>query len=65
VVEQNPAALLSPRVNAFYSLASKERIDPLEIDLAEYNCGDKVIGWESPERWSFGDLNALCGLSHA
>lgn len=65
VVEQNPAALLSPRVKALYSLASRERFDPLEIDLSECNCGDKVIGWESPERWSLGDLNALCGLSHA
>ena len=63
VVEQNPAALLAPKVKAFYSLALKARIDPQEIDLAECNWRDKVLGCESPERWSFGDLSALCGLS--
>jgi HD-GYP domain-containing protein (c-di-GMP phosphodiesterase class II) len=62
VVEQNPAALLLPKVKTVYSLALQGRIEPQEIDLAARDCQDKVLGWEVPEPWSLGDLNALCGL---
>lgn len=62
VVEQNSARLMAPRVKSVYSLPRDERTQPVEIDLAEAGCTDKVLGCESPEAWSIGDLNALCGL---
>lgn len=62
VMEQNPAALLTPRVKAFYSLKSNLRVEPTEIDLASPWVQDKVVGCESPEDWPFKDLDRLAGL---
>ncbi len=62
VMEQNPAALLTPRVKAFFSLKSNLRMEPTEIDLASPWANDKVVGCESPEDWPFKDLDRLAGL---
>ncbi|HET7867953.1 MAG TPA: HD-GYP domain-containing protein [Burkholderiaceae bacterium] len=62
VMEQNPAALLTPRVKAFFSLKSNLRVEPTEIDLASPWVQDKVVGCESPEDWPFKDLDRLAGL---
>ncbi len=62
VVAQNPAALLTPRVKAFFSLKSNLRVEPTEIDLASPWVQDKVVGCESPEDWPFKDLDRLAGL---
>jgi hypothetical protein len=62
VVAQNPAALLTPRVKAFFSLKSNLRVEPTEIDLASPWAHDKVVACESPEDWPFKDLDRLAGL---
>lgn len=44
VVSQNSAALLSPKVKAFFSLKSDLRIEPIEIDLPAAKCLDQLWG---------------------
>jgi HD-GYP domain-containing protein (c-di-GMP phosphodiesterase class II) len=61
VIAQNPAALLTPKVKAFFSTKSNLRIEPHEIDLAGPWCQDKVAGCESPDDWPFKDLDQLWG----
>lgn len=59
VLQQNPETLLAPRVKVFYSCKSDQRIPPEEIDLGAPRCRDKVESIESPEKWSFKDLDQL------
>jgi HD-GYP domain-containing protein (c-di-GMP phosphodiesterase class II) len=62
VMAQNPTALLTPRVKAFFSLKSNLRVEPTEIDLSSPRVHDKVMACESPEDWPFKDLDRLAGL---
>jgi HD-GYP domain-containing protein (c-di-GMP phosphodiesterase class II) len=61
VTAQNPAALLTPKVKAFFSTKSNLRIEPHEIDLSSAWCQDKVAACESPDDWPFKDLDQLWG----
>jgi len=61
VTQQNPQALLAPKVKVFYNTHVKKRIEPHEINLANRLTNDKVIGCESPEDWPFTDLDQLWG----
>lgn len=61
VTQQNPQALLAPKVRVFYNTHAKKRIEPHEINLANRLTNDKVIGCESPEDWPFTDLDQLWG----
>jgi hypothetical protein len=54
---QNPQALLTPKVKAFFSTKSNLRIEPLEIDLSRRGCKGKVVACESPSKWPFKDLD--------
>jgi HD-GYP domain-containing protein (c-di-GMP phosphodiesterase class II) len=46
VAEQNPQALVSPVVVAFYSTKSELPIAPRRIDLARPGCSDRITGRE-------------------
>ncbi len=59
VVSQNPTALLKPKVKAFYSTKSNQRIIPELIDLNGAWTQDAVAGCESPSDWPFKDLDTL------
>lgn len=59
VTEQNPTALLKPKVKVFFSTKSNLRIVPEELNLDGPWCQDKIIGCESPEDWKFKDLDRL------
>ena len=59
VIEQNPEASLTPKVKAFYSIASKSRIKPETLDLAHASCTDKIESVEMREKWNFPDLDAM------
>ncbi len=59
VVEQNPQALVSPQVKAFFSLRTQMPITPLAIDLAASGCNDRIVDREDPRRWNFPHLDEL------
>ena len=59
VVEQNPQALVSPTVKAFFSLRTQMPIPPLLIELAAAGCKDRIVDREDPQRWKFPHLDEL------
>lgn len=59
VLEQNPAASLTPKVKVFFSTGSKCRIRPEVIDLAHVSCSDRIESVEMREKWSFPDIDAM------
>lgn len=61
VTEQNPQALLTPKVKVFFSTKSNQRIAPEELNLAGPWIQDRIAGCESPADWPFADLDQLWG----
>jgi len=59
VMEQNPSALTSPIVKAFYSTRSSMPITPVVIDLKRPGCPDKIVDREPPGKWNFPQLDVL------
>lgn len=60
VSEQRAESLLTPRVRVFYSIAARQRIAPVYVDLASAGCSDDIAGVESPQQWpNLPDLDAL------
>jgi putative nucleotidyltransferase with HDIG domain len=59
VSEPGKESLLTPKVRAFYSLRSKERIALQTIDLAEADCKDAIAGPEDADKWGFRNLDDL------
>ncbi|GAP38525.1 HD-GYP domain-containing protein [Piscinibacter sakaiensis] len=59
VIEQNEAAITSPKVKVFFS-ARQQMPVPLEVlDLASPRCSDRIVGRESNAVWKFPHLDAL------
>ena len=59
ILEPGRESLLKPRVRAFYSIRSREKILPQSLDLASPDCRDNIVSPESPEKWGLGNLEAL------
>ena len=59
VTMQNPSALTTPVVKVFFATKTRERIEPVVLDLSERGCREKIVAREDPAKWSFPDLNAL------
>ncbi|MFZ4288811.1 HD-GYP domain-containing protein [Variovorax sp. HJSM1_2] len=59
VIEQSTKSLMTPRVRAFYSTVTENRIMPKLIDLSAPNCRDKIVRREDPAEWRFPDLNEM------
>ena len=59
VMEQNPAALVSPVVKAFFSTRSDMPIPPKVIDLSDPQCIDRIAGREPGADERFPRLSEL------
>ena len=59
VTQQNTKSLTTPVVKAFFSTKTRERISPLELNLSEQGCRDRIAAREDPAIWKFSDLDAL------
>jgi len=59
VIEQNPAVLVAPVVQVFYSIKSQLRIPPLRLDLSLPGCSDRIISRESNASHQFAGLDEL------
>ena len=57
-MEQNPHALTSPIVKAFFSTITGQALAPQLLDLAHAGL-DRIVDREPPGRWNFPHLNAL------
>lgn len=60
VCEQRAESLLKPRVRVCWSIAARQRITPVFVDLASAGCNDEIAGVENPQQWpDLPDLDAL------
>ncbi|AVO53736.1 HD-GYP domain-containing protein [Ectopseudomonas mendocina] len=64
VLEQNPKALLAPRVKVFFSAKSRMPLPQAVVDLSKPGVEDRIVGREPAEEWGFERLDELwSGLS--
>lgn len=59
VCETRPDALLKPTVKTFYCTRRRERMHVKLLDLSKPNVADRIVGWESREKWPFRDLDEM------
>ncbi len=59
VMEQNPKALLAPRVKVFFSTKSRLPLPQSIVDLSKIADQDRIVGRESAEEWGFARLDEL------
>ncbi|MCC7410288.1 MAG: HD-GYP domain-containing protein [Gammaproteobacteria bacterium] len=59
VTELIEGSLLTPKVKQFYCTRTGARIAIREIDLTRPEVHERIVSWESPERWGFTDLDEL------
>lgn len=59
VVEQNPGALVTPVVKAFFSTRSNMPISVARIDLSQAGGRERIVGREPPGQWNFPHLAEL------
>lgn len=59
VCEVRPDALLKPVVKTFYCTRRRERMYVKILDLARSRSDDRIVSWESREKWPFRDLDEL------
>ena len=57
VIEQNPAALTTPKVKVFFSTKSNMPVPVQVLDLSRSS--DRISGRESTAQWGFKNLDAL------
>jgi hypothetical protein len=59
VLEQNPRALLAPRVKVFFSSRSRLPLPQVAADLSKPGIEDRIVGRESAAAWGFEHLDEL------
>jgi hypothetical protein len=59
VPEQNPKALLAPRVKVFFSAKSRLPLPQVAADLSKPGIEDRIVGRESAAAWGFEHLDEL------
>ena len=58
-MEQNPKALLAPRVKVFFSAKSRVPLPQSVVDLSKITDQDRIVGRESAEEWGFEHIDEL------
>mgnify|MGYP001596035334 CR=1 FL=1 len=60
-MEQSENSLLVPIVKVFYSTKARHHLPPEILDLSRSQAEDKIVSWESPERWKISNMNEIWG----
>jgi putative nucleotidyltransferase with HDIG domain len=63
VIENDPHALLTPRVKVVYSVARRSLLAPRVIDLAQQT-DDRIVARVDPAEWGLGSLTRLRSRLH-
>lgn len=59
VLEQGESSLLAPKVRVFFNARKREPVFIKDIDLAAPDCGDRIVGLESADKWNFPNMERL------
>ena len=59
VLEQGEGSLLAPKVRVFFNARKREPVFIKDIDLGAPDCGDRIVGLESAEKWNFPNMEKL------
>ena len=59
VLEQGEGSLLAPKVRVFFNARKREPVFIKDLDLGAADCGDRIVGIESPDKWNFPALDKL------
>lgn len=59
VLEQAEGSLLTPKVRVFFNARKREPVFIKDIDLAAPDCGDRIVGLESADKWNFPNMDRL------
>ena len=59
VLEQGELSLLAPKVRIFFNARKREPVFIKDLDLGAPDCGDRIVGLESAEKWNFPNMERL------
>jgi putative nucleotidyltransferase with HDIG domain len=59
VLEQGENSLLAPKVRVFFNARKRELVFIKDIDLGAPDCGDRIVGLESADKWNFPNMERL------
>ena len=59
VLEQGEGSLLAPKVRVFFNARKREPVFIKDIDLGAPDCGDRIVGLESADKWNFPNMEKL------
>lgn len=59
VLEQGELSLLAPKVRIFFNARKREPVFIKDLDLGAPDCGDRIVGLESAEKWHFPNMEKL------
>lgn len=59
VLEQGDGSLLTPKVRVFFNARKREPVFIKDIDLGAPDCGDRIVGLESADKWNFPNIEKL------
>jgi putative nucleotidyltransferase with HDIG domain len=59
VLEQGEGSLLTPKVRVFFNARKREPVFIKDLDLGSPDCGDRIVGLESADKWNFPNMEKL------
>jgi len=58
-IRQGERSLLQPLVRIVYDAARRQRLPPVDMDLASPDCQDHIVGYESTDRWGINPFEFI------